>query len=157
MTLSRDMMETKPLVVSPNTPVRSLAEQLLSRRLDGACVVEDEKLLGVVTAMDLVFREQPVHLPSFISFMDFMIPLDRPGRLNDEFKKLTGHKVGEIMTKDPITVTLDSPLAESAKLMVSKHLTMLPVLDKEGALAGVITKVALLRRAFDLDASSDSE
>jgi CBS domain-containing protein len=151
MTVSRDMMESDPLIVSPGMQVKELARELLDTKLDGACVVSEGKLVGVVTAMDLVYREKRLHLPSFVSFMDFMIPLEAPERYHEEVHKMAGRTVGEIMSSNPVTVRLDSPLSETASLMVERHLTMLPVVDDEGRLVGVITKVALLKKAYGLE------
>lgn len=56
-----------------------------------------------------------------------------------------GHTVGEIMTRDPIVVRADAPLAEAAKLLDRYHISGLPVVDGAGALVGVVSHTDLLR------------
>ena len=143
---------SEPLTVEPSTSLRSLAELLLERHSDGACVVEDGALVGVVTSMDLVFQEKQVHLPSILSFMDFAIPLESPAKFRAEMDKIAGTSVGEIMSPKVITVGPDTPVSKVATEMVEKHLSLVPVVD--GAkLLGVVTKPALLRRLSLLGAS----
>jgi CBS domain-containing protein len=138
------------LEVTREQSLRELVELLLREGSDGACVVEDGNLLGVVTSMDLVFQEKKVHLPSLLNFMDFTIPLEPPHRLREELDKISGTKVGEIMSTKPVVVGPNAKMSAVATKMVEKHLTLVPVVD-HGKLLGVVTKAALLRAAFELD------
>jgi CBS domain-containing protein len=140
---ARDIM-IEALTVAPDCSVRDLARLLLERGCDGACVVEEDRLVGVVTTMDLVFQEKQVHLPSILSFMDFAIPLEPPSRLRAELDKIAGTTVGEIMTAEPVVVDEERAVSEVARAMVERHLTIVPVVES-GVLKGMITKQALLR------------
>jgi CBS domain-containing protein len=149
MKRATDVMDREVLTVPPETPVRELAARLLADKADGACVVQDGKLVGVVTAMDLIFQEQPVHLPSFFVFFDAVIPLERPSHMQHELDKLMGAQVKDIMSTELITTAASAPLEEVAATMVRKHTGYVPVLDG-GALVGVVTKRAVLKAAFGL-------
>jgi CBS domain-containing protein len=140
---ARDIM-IEALTVAPGCSVRDLARLLLERNCDGACVLEVDQLIGVVTTMDLVFQEKQVHLPSILSFMDFAIPLEPPGRLRAELDKIAGTTVEQIMTRELVVVDPERPVSEVARMMVDDHLTIVPVVDDD-QLLGMITKQALLR------------
>lgn len=135
------------LTVSPKSSVRDLVELLLNEHADGACVLDEDRLVGVVTTMDLVFQEKRVHLPSVLSIMDFAIPLEPPRRLREELDKIAGTDVESIMSGEPIVVGPDAPMSEVATMMVEKHLTIVPVVE-DGRLRGIVTKEGLLRAAF---------
>ena len=60
----------------------------------------------------------------------------RKGILRGNLSKET--LVSEIMTEDPITVTLDNTIEDCMHLMTHKYLRHLPVIDK-GKLVGVIS------------------
>lgn len=137
----------EPLVVYPDYPVRELVELLLREHAEGACVVEEDRLVGVVTAMDLVFQEKRVHLPSLLAVMDFVIPLEPPAKLRHELDKIAASSVRDLMSVHPLSVGPDTPIAEVASLMVDKHLTVVPVVE-EGRLIGMIGKPSLLRAVF---------
>jgi len=52
----------------------------------------------------------------------------------------------DLMTKDVITVLPETTLADAARIMLAQRVSGLPVLDKSGALIGVVTEGDLLRR-----------
>lgn len=144
--LAAEIMNPRPRVVSPDLPVADLAQLLLDAGSEGVCVVQDQALVGVVTAMDLVYREKNVHLPTVFTFMDAVIPLGWK-RAEEELAKIAGLTVGAIMSRAPVTVAPTADLHEVATLMVERHLTMLPVV-LDGKLQGVIDKRAVLAAAF---------
>jgi CBS domain-containing protein len=53
--------------------------------------------------------------------------------------------VGELMAADPITIEVEAPLADAARLMEEQHVSGLPVVDAAGALVGVVSQTDLLR------------
>lgn len=149
MTAVRDIMEAAPLTVSPETSVKDLAAALVERRLEGACVVHDGVLVGVVTSMDLVFQEKVLHIPSFFTFLDVMIPLQSREQVHEEMRKMAGVTVDQIMSKNPTVVAPDDEVSAAATKMVEEHFTILPVVD-DGVLVGVVTKRGLVRAAYSL-------
>ena len=53
----------------------------------------------------------------------------------------------QIMTKDIITVGPDASIVDAAKLMLERHISGLPVLDKDGKLIGIISEGDFIRRS----------
>jgi CBS domain-containing protein len=53
--------------------------------------------------------------------------------------------VGELMTRDPVIVSLDASLHDVADLLDRYDISGLPVVDENGALVGVISQMDLLR------------
>jgi CBS domain-containing protein len=149
MRTARDIMEPAPRSVPPETSVEVLARLLHEERLDGVCVTEDGQLVGVVTTMDLIYKEKTLHLPTFFFFLDAIIPLESPLRSMHELEKIAGDQVADIMSRDPKTVTPDTPIDRIASLMVEHHLSLVPVVDS-GRLVGLVTKPGMLRAAFAL-------
>ncbi|HAA55616.1 MAG TPA: hypothetical protein DCE42_12715 [Myxococcales bacterium] len=150
MQLAKELMQ-EAIVVDPDLPVVGLARRLLGQKADGACVLKDGKLVGVVTTMDLVFQEKNPHIPHFLTIMDSIIPLEAPQKVKKELEKIAGMFVKDIMTEDPIIVSPETKVSDIATTMVEKHITLLPVLDGE-LLLGVITKSDVIRAAFHLEA-----
>ena len=145
-----DVMDTAPLTVGPELTVTALATLLLERGADGACVVSNGALVGVVTTMDLVFQSRPPHMPSFFHFLEALIPLESLNKVEHDLKKLSGATVADIMTPTVLSAAPDQPLAAVADLMVTRHLSIVPVVDSGGHLLGAVTKTSLLRKAYGL-------
>lgn len=146
MRTARDLMEAPRVTFARATPVADVARQLLEADLDGAPVVEDVRVVGVVTTMDLVFQERKVHLPTFITFLDAMIPLG-VNRTRHELEKIAGMKAEDIMSTPPYTVGPDVTVDVIAADMVDHHYSVVPVLEDD-RLVGVVTKQAILRAAL---------
>lgn len=53
--------------------------------------------------------------------------------------------VGQIMTRDPITVKCETPLSVAVAKIVAKRINCLPVLDDEGKVCGILTSTDLLK------------
>lgn len=150
MKTARDLAES-PLIVHPTTTVRDLARLLLDARADGACVVESNALIGVVTTMDLVYREAEVRLPNLVSVLDAVFSFGARDSLEQELAKIGSATVRDLMTDEPITVGPDATMVEVATLMVRRHLTIIPVLTGD-VLNGVVTKRSLVLGSGLLDA-----
>lgn len=146
MQYAHEIMDRSPLTVAQDLEVGELAQWLLETRADGAIVVDGRTVLGVVTAMDLVFQEKRVQLPTLVAFMDAVLPLGTR-RTEAELAKITGATVGEIMTTPAVTVPFDTPLGRIATQMVEQHHTLVPV-TQGGVLVGVIDKRAVLSAVF---------
>jgi CBS domain-containing protein len=53
----------------------------------------------------------------------------------------------QIMTKDVLTVAPDASILEAARLMLERHISGLPVLDKDEKLIGIVSEGDFIRRA----------
>ena len=53
-------------------------------------------------------------------------------------------KAEDIMTKEIVTVYPDTEIVQAAKLMLDKHISGLPVVDREGHLKGIICQSDLM-------------
>lgn len=52
--------------------------------------------------------------------------------------------VADVMTIDPVVVVEDAPLEDAARLLRTYSISGLPVVDRDGALVGVISQTDLV-------------
>jgi len=57
----------------------------------------------------------------------------------------SGPTVGELMSIEPITITVDEPAARAEQLMNERRISGLPVVDRVGRLVGVISQTDMIR------------
>jgi CBS domain-containing protein len=96
-------------------------------------VLEDGRVVGVVTHRSLLAAS----LSKALAFdpqarRTFMRSVD----------------VGEVMSRDPVTVAPDASLREAARLMIGRRIGCLPIVKPDGTLVGLVTETDLLRVAF---------
>jgi CBS domain-containing protein len=56
-------------------------------------------------------------------------------------------KAADVMTREPTSVTPQTPVVEAARLMLQHRISGLPVTDAKGEVVGIVTEGDLLRRA----------
>ncbi|HCC54763.1 MAG TPA: hypothetical protein DEQ20_07560 [Desulfobulbaceae bacterium] len=145
MLIAKEIMAKKVVSVKADLPVEKLAGILWSHRINGVPVVDDDdQLIGVVTESDLVDQAKRFHIPTAISILDSVIFLDRAKKVEKEIRRMTAATVGDICSREPVTISEDTPLDEIATIMAEKKVHTLPVL-KNGALVGVIGKTDIIR------------
>jgi CBS domain-containing protein len=109
----RDIMTTSVKTASPESTLREVAAMLRDGDMGSVPIVSEGKLAGIVTDRDIVVR----------AIAEGSSP-DTP--------------VAEAMTKEVFSVKPDDFAFEAARLMGDKQVRRLPVVDSEGALAGII-------------------
>ncbi len=122
-------MKTDLVQVSPSDSVRAAWALLREHRIRHLPVVEDDKLVGIITDRDvrLVF-------PS---------ALTSGQREQDPHDALEKVMVQEIMTKQVITVAPDTSIADAARIILERRIGGLPVVQGS-RLVGIITKTDIL-------------
>lgn len=145
MQTAQDIMTKDVITVTPATTVTELALLLASHKIGGAPVIDSSgALLGVVTESDLIDQKKKIHIPTVITILDSVFYLENPDKMEKEMKKIAGSTVGDIYSKDPLTVTEDTPLDEIATLMAEKNVHTLPVMQGD-TLVGVIGKKDIIK------------
>jgi CBS domain-containing protein len=142
-----EIMDREPATVSPDDDVRKVIEVLQTNDLPGVPVVdEDRKVLGIVTESDLVIsdEESDFHLPHYVNIMGGIVFLESTKHFEERAKKAFASTAEEMMTPDPITVGPDEPAENAGRLISEKKHNRLPVVDDEGRLVGVVTRVDVL-------------
>lgn len=140
----KDVMTKEVITVSPDTPVKEIAELMIEKGIGGVPVVEEERIVGIVTEEDLIMKNVKLHFPTYIQLLDAVIYLESLKKYEEELRRAVGATAKDVMTKEVVTVSPEEELEEAATLMVEKGISRLPVVDN-GKLVGIITKRDILR------------
>jgi len=139
---------TKDVVsVHPETDIETLLRLMREHELPGVPVIDhSNKVIGIVTDADLVIRDQDadLHLPHHIDLWGGVIYLQSTKHFEERLRRAFAATVADMMTRDPISVRPDDTPRHAAKLIAEHHHNRLPVVDPEGELAGVVTRVDVL-------------
>lgn len=131
------------ITISPDTTIKEVAQLLIKHDLVGLPVVENEKVVGIVTEGDLIMKKAHIHLPAYIQLLDSFLYLESGKEVEKDLQKILAVKVKDIMTKDFITVDLDSTVEELASIMHENHVNPIPVLDDK-KLVGIVSRSDLV-------------
>lgn len=106
------VMQRDLITVSPETSILGLKEILRVNRISGAPVVQDGRLAGIISIEDLIKALEKGELAA---------------------------RVGEKMTRSPITVQEKQSVVEAVRQFTTHKVGRLLVVDGEGALKGILT------------------
>jgi CBS domain-containing protein len=144
-----DVMSKNPMRVAPDLPLPELQRRLISDRVGGYPVVEDGKLVGLVSRSDVVRaldveRSREEQITSYYRGYGVEAPgdvLEEMGtRLGDRMEHL---KTADAMVQAVVTVGPDASVEEVAKLFVEHGFHRVPVTEGD-ALVGVVTSLDLV-------------
>ena len=129
--------------LGPNETVEGAIKLFAESGISGAPVVEEGRLIGIVTEGDLIFRDADIRAPGFLDILGGLIPLGSWDEYRKEALKSAGVTVDEVMTRELITIPPDANLADAATIMAENRVKILPVADGD-TLHGVITRMDIL-------------
>ena len=141
-----DVMTSEVVTVSPDTTVQDLAKLLSERSISGVPVVENGRLVGIVSEGDLLHRAETGTERRIARrrrrWFD-PLPSEEETAARDYIKS-HGRTVRDIMTRDVISVSETADLAEVATVIETTRVKRVPVL-RDGVLVGIITRANLVR------------
>jgi acetoin utilization protein AcuB len=116
-----EVMTLKPITLLPDTLIPKAARIMLENKITALPVVENDKLVGILTNSDLLR----------------FILAEYPGLKKDI-------RVKHYMTDEVVSIDEDTTLLESHRLMGTKRIRSLPVLGEDGKLVGLVTRTDLM-------------
>ena len=133
--LVKNRMTKNPITVKPDLPIAEALEWMRREKVRHFPVVDKKgKLVGMVARDDLLYASpSPVTTLSVweVTYLMSQVTVD------------------EVMTKEVITTTEDTPIEEAARLMYDNRIGSLVVM-RDGLVVGIITETDLFEAFLDL-------
>jgi acetoin utilization protein AcuB len=123
-------MSKDVISVDVNDSMQDAAKLIRKHKINRLPVMENGKLVGIVTDRDLKRASASDVTTLEIHELLFLI---------------SEIKIRDIMTKDPITIPIDYTIDEAAQVLLEHKLSGAPVVDHEGQITGVITQTDIFR------------
>jgi acetoin utilization protein AcuB len=120
--------------VSSEVPVLDALAMFKKEHIGRAPVIKDGKLLGIITKNDLLNASPSPATTLSVWEMNYLM------------SKVT---VKQVMTKKVITIEVDTPIEEAARVMVDAKISGMPV-TREGKIVGMITETDLFKVFLEL-------
>ena len=140
----KDIMSKDVKTITPDTSVEEAAKILSEMEISGLPVVEEGKLLGIVSESDLIVKDKKLHFPDYINVIGGIIYLESYKKFREEFKKFIAVEVKDLMTENVITISPDKTVEDAATLMSEKDVNRLPVLEDD-ELVGIVTRADIVK------------
>ena len=131
----KDVMTTRVIWVRKEASFRELAVALRTHRVSAFPVLGDgDKVIGIVSEADLLTKEAIDGEPGVFAGI-----LHRR-----DAEKARGVTAGDLMTAEVVAVAPQDTVEHAARLMYSRKVKRLPVVDGQGRLVGIISRADVL-------------
>lgn len=145
-----DVMTINVITVGPDTSVQAVAKLLSEKGISGVPVVDAaDQLIGIVSEGDLLHRVETgtERRSDREASRRRSWWLDRIGSAQElarDYLKSHGRKAEDVMTREVISVTETTELADVATLLETKRIKRVPVV-RDGKLVGIVSRANLVR------------
>jgi len=149
----RDVMNDNVVYFSPDDSVFDVAKLLAELEISGGPVVEKGKVVGVITLSDIIkyisvktFKIPKLTNPSVSQLLLRILTIGKDQiQFMKEIKRVKKIKVGDVMSKNVISIHPNADIIEAATLMEKHDVNRLPVIDGKGRLKGIIARADLIK------------
>jgi CBS domain-containing protein len=121
----RELMTSNPRTIEPSTPIVDAARIMRDDNVGSIPIVEGDQLWGTITDRDVTIRAVA------------------------EGRDLQGTTVGELASRDLVTVDPQQDLDEALRLMAQHQVRRLPVVEEDGRLVGIVAQADVAQLGDD--------
>jgi CBS domain-containing protein len=144
-----DIMTRDVTAIKPDMPKRHIAALFVSKKIGAVPVVDETGVpIGIVTAADMILQHTPANAEETKQREWWLTLLAEGEPLHPDFLATleeTDPVAREIMSSPAITVADTEDVAEVARLLTTRHIKQLPVVNHEGKLVGIVGRFDLIR------------
>lgn len=128
---TKDVMTREPATLGPEATLGEAATLMRQEDCGSIPIVEDGRLVGIVTDRDIVVRAVAAG------------------------KDPKATRVSEVMSADPVCITPDTDVDEAARIMADRQIRRLPVVD-DGKLVGILVIGQIARKEPDEELTGET-
>lgn len=140
---AKDIMTAPVITAGPDSSVSEIAALLFERRISAVPVVEEGRLVGIVSEGDLLHRHE-IGTERGARPGSWWLRLFSAGHSAEGYIKSHARKARDVMTREVVSVAPDSDAAEIASLLEAHGIKRVPVLEG-GRLVGVVSRANLVQ------------
>ena len=137
-----EIMTRNVITASPKTEVREIVDMMIKNRVSAVPVVDDGgRVIGMVSEGDLMRRVENNTDRRDSWWLSALFSARNDA---DAYVKSRGRRAEDVMTRDPICISEDTPLYKIAQTLEKNHIKRVPVVTG-GKLVGIVSRSNLLQ------------
>jgi len=146
----REVMSSPVKSIPPEALVKDAAAMLAELNVSGVPVVENDKVVGVFSEIDVLRsikttkKDLRLVFPSISSLGIAFQEEVTQREILEAYEEIGNTPVSEVMSKEVVTINPDISLNEAIVLMVERKIQRLPVVEDK-KLVGIVTRGDIIR------------
>jgi len=139
-----EIMTRAVVTATPEMPVTEVARLMGQHGISGLPVLDGDRLVGLVTELDLIARHQEPEMPSIFSFFGGYFAFGER-EYEEEMRRILATPAAALMTTTVFSIREDATIEELASLMYEREVNPVPVLNAQRRLVGIVSRSDLIR------------
>lgn len=142
----KDVMNTNVIKAKGSETIEDVTRALLDNKIGGLPIVDEEdKVIGVLSETDLIYKDKEIKTPAFLPLLGGFILFESIRKFEKQLMKMSAYKVSQVMTTPAITISEEKDIKEAVEIMIEKKINRIPVVNNEQILVGIVTRSDILR------------
>lgn len=149
---AKDVMTHCVVSIQPTASIRDAIAKMVRHQVSGMPVVgPNGRLAGMITEGDVMRRAEMGTERPRRRWLELLL---EPGSRADEYTRVHGLTVQDVMSANVVTVTARTPLGDVVRVMEEHDIKRVPVID-DGQLVGIVSRADLASALCQLLGGSD--
>lgn len=137
-----DWMQSKVISVPPTATLLQCRKLFKEHKINRLPVVDaNNTVVGIISSSDV--RSFAPNKSTGLEIIELL-------------EVMSETKVRDVMVVDPVTIIYKSTIEQAAKMMISKHVACLPVVNDEDKLVGIITGWDVFKALLDISGAEQA-
>lgn len=142
----KEVMNTNVIKAKGTDTIEDVTRALLDNKIGGLPIVDEEdKVIGVLSETDLIYKDKEIKTPAFLPLLGGFILFESIRKFEKQLMKMSAYKVSQVMTTPAITISEEKDIKEAVEIMIEKKINRIPVVNNEQILVGIVTRSDILR------------
>ncbi len=142
----KDYMITDFLTATKDLTILEAVKMMVSNKTNSLVIVDENKHpVGTLSSYTLIREVVPAYLKDDPIFSNF----GAEGTFDRYAEKMKDHKVEDIMHDDFHSLNIDDAMIEAASYAIKASRRILPVVNDDGTMAGVITRTCIKNALYN--------
>ena len=137
----KDIYRKSVIVISEDLTLKEALQMMVEKSFNALIVVDGHNhLQGVLSTQDIAAATIPSEMQYNVSLAQAMF---KPGFFEEMCQAIGKRKVKDVMRTNYVTANPDTNIMEVAADFLNHDLYIVPVLDEEGNLSGIVTRTEI--------------
>lgn len=140
----KEIMKSPVITVNKDATIKECGDVLEKHGINGAPVVDDDHVVGLITRAD-IFRSILPRYPEIFKDEKHLMDFEY---MEERIRKVTKIEVSELMGSPAMTLDQETPIVKAGSIMVLRKIKQMPVM-KDDKLVGIITLTDVFRNLME--------
>ncbi len=139
-----EIMHRKVVTVFREMNLKECSDLLEEHEINGVPVVEEARLVGVITSDD-IFKSILPRYPEIFEDEKYLMDFEY---IEERIHKVTRMKVGDLMSSPAVSVDEETPICKVGSIMILRRIKQVPIVHGD-QLVGIVTLRDICKTLMD--------